>query len=86
MTAAESVFGAAVAGTGLLVVLVGLYRLGQGLKVVIDEACAAQAEYLRRSAFIPDDVTVSGYVYEVESGELREPGDRIAGEISERQR
>ena len=50
----------------------------------IDEACAAQVEYLRESDFIPDDVTISGYVYEVESGELREPGDRIAGEISER--
>nr|WP_274324117.1 carbonic anhydrase [Halosimplex aquaticum] len=51
----------------------------------IDEACAAQVEYLRQSDLIPDDITVSGYVYEVESGELREPGDRIAGEISERQ-
>lgn len=51
----------------------------------IDAACAAQVEYLRQSEFIPDDVTVSGYVYEVESGELREPGDRIAEEISERQ-
>lgn len=51
----------------------------------IDEACAAQVEYLRESSFIPDDVTVSGYVYEVESGELRRPGDRVAEEISERQ-
>jgi carbonic anhydrase len=51
----------------------------------IDEACAAQVEYLRQSELIPDDVTVTGYVYEVESGELREPGDRIAAEISERQ-
>ena len=50
----------------------------------IDEARAARVDYLRGSAFIPDDVTVSGYVYEVESGELRTPGDRIAGEISER--
>jgi carbonic anhydrase len=50
----------------------------------IDEACAAQVEHLRASAFIPDDVTVSGYVYEVESGELRHPGDRVAEEISER--
>ncbi|WP_049982792.1 carbonic anhydrase [Halorubrum sp. BV1] len=50
----------------------------------IDEACAAQVEYLRQSELIPDSVTVSGYVYEVESGELREPGDRIAAEISER--
>jgi carbonic anhydrase len=51
----------------------------------IDEACAAQVEYLRQSELIPDDVTVTGYVYEVESGEFREPGDRIAAEISERQ-
>lgn len=51
----------------------------------IDEACAAQVEYLRESAYIPDTVTISGYVYEVESGELRRPGDRVAEEISERQ-
>ena len=50
----------------------------------IDEACAAQVEYLRESEFIPDDVAVSGHVYEVESGELRHPGDRVAEEISER--
>jgi carbonic anhydrase len=50
----------------------------------IDEACAAQVEYLRQSDLIPDDVAVSGYVYEVESGELRMPGDRVAEEISER--
>jgi len=50
----------------------------------IDDACATQVEYLRDSAFIPDDVTVSGYVYEVESGELRRPGGRVAEAISER--
>ena len=50
----------------------------------IDDACATQVEHLRESAFIPDDVTVTGYVYEVESGELRRPGDRVAEEISER--
>ena len=33
---------------------------------------------------VTDDVTVTGYVYEVESGELRGPGDRVAEEISER--
>jgi len=51
----------------------------------IDEACAAQVAYLRESAFVPDDTTVSGYVYEVESGELRRPGERVAEAISERQ-
>ena len=50
----------------------------------IDVACAAQVEYLRESELIPDDVTVSGYVYEVESGALRRPGERVAEEISER--
>ncbi len=50
----------------------------------VDEACAAQVAYLEQSSFIPDDVTVTGYVYEVESGELREPGERVAEEISER--
>jgi carbonic anhydrase len=50
----------------------------------IDAACAAQVEYLRESELIPDDVTVSGYVYEVESGALRRPGERVAEEISER--
>jgi carbonic anhydrase len=50
----------------------------------VDAACAAQVEHLRDSELIPDDVTVSGYVYEVESGELRRPGERIAEEISER--
>jgi len=50
----------------------------------IDEACAAQVEYLRNSEFIPDEVTVTGYVYEVESGELRRPRTRVAEEISER--
>lgn len=52
----------------------------------IDAACAAQVEYLRESAFISDDTTVSGYVHEVESGELRRPDERIAEEISERRR
>jgi carbonic anhydrase len=51
----------------------------------IDEACAAQVESLRQSDLIPDSVTITGYVYEVESGELRRPGERVAEEISERQ-
>ena len=51
----------------------------------IDDACAAQVEYLRQSEFIPDDVTISGYVYEVESETLRQPHGRIAEEISQRQ-
>jgi len=33
---------------------------------------------------VPDDVTVTGHVYEVESGELRRPGGRVAEDVSER--
>jgi carbonic anhydrase len=50
----------------------------------IDVACAEQVKLLEEHALIPDEVPVSGYVYEVESGELRRPGERIAEEISER--
>jgi carbonic anhydrase len=50
----------------------------------VDEACAEQVRLVEEHAMIPDDVTVSGYVYEVESGELRRPGERVAEEISER--
>jgi carbonic anhydrase len=50
----------------------------------IDEACAAQVRLLEEHPLV--DATVHGYVYEVESGELRRPGDRIAEEISTRVR
>ncbi|MFC6825543.1 beta-class carbonic anhydrase [Halopelagius fulvigenes] len=50
----------------------------------IDEACAAQVAYLEDHELIPDDVTVTGYVYEVESGELRRPGERVAAQVNER--
>jgi carbonic anhydrase len=50
----------------------------------IDEACAAGVSYLEERELVPDDVTATGYVYEVGSGELRRPGDRIAEEIRER--
>ena len=50
----------------------------------IDEACAAQVDLLRDHPLIPDEVTVHGYVYEVESGELRRPGERVAAEINTR--
>jgi carbonic anhydrase len=49
----------------------------------IDEACSAQAEYLKNHPLIPD-VPVTGYVYEVESGHLRRPGEDLGDEISER--
>lgn len=50
----------------------------------IDEACRQQVEFLRNHPLIPDTVAVHGYIYEVESGALRRPGERIAAEISVR--
>ena len=50
----------------------------------IDVACAAQVTYLENHELIPDEVTVTGYVYEVESGHLRRPGERVAEQVNER--
>ena len=50
----------------------------------IDEACRAQVELIEAHPLIPDDVSVTGYVYEVESGHLRRPGERVAEQVNER--
>jgi carbonic anhydrase len=50
----------------------------------IDVACAAQVKYLEEHDLIPDDVRVHGYVYEVESGHLRRPGERISEQVNTR--
>jgi len=50
----------------------------------IDVACAAQVEHLATHGLIPDEVRVHGYVYEVESGHLRRPDERIAELVNER--
>lgn len=48
----------------------------------VDEICVKQIDYLRSSPLIPKDVTISGWIWEVESMRLRPP-HRI---ISERVR
>ncbi|MFA9417692.1 beta-class carbonic anhydrase [Natrinema sp. HArc-T2] len=50
----------------------------------IDEACQAQIDYLEAHPLVPDEVTVHGYVYEVESDALRRPGERVSEEINTR--
>ena len=50
----------------------------------IDEACQTQIDYLEDHPLIPDEVTIHGYVYEVESGALRRPGERVAEQINTR--
>lgn len=39
----------------------------------IDETSAAQAEAFRNHPLIPDEIPVSSFIYEVETGHLREP-------------
>ena len=50
----------------------------------IDNACEAQVEYLSNHPLIPDDTTIHGYVYEVESDALRRPGERVAEQVNTR--
>lgn len=50
----------------------------------IDDACAAQIELLRNHPLIPDHVEISGYIYEVESDQLRRPGERISERVNGR--
>ncbi len=50
----------------------------------IDVACAKQVEYLERHELIPENVRVHGYVYEVESGHLRRPGEHIPEKVNTR--
>ena len=48
----------------------------------VDQATVQQVEYLRRHPLIPADVSISGYVYEVETGRLRRPGQILASMVS----
>ncbi|WP_207592858.1 carbonic anhydrase [Halomontanus rarus] len=50
----------------------------------IDEACRAQIDYLEDHPLVPDEVTVHGYIYEVESGALRRPGERVSEQVNTR--
>ncbi|OTA79125.1 hypothetical protein M434DRAFT_87113 [Hypoxylon sp. CO27-5] len=38
----------------------------------LEDAVREDVEYLKRSATVPDDVTISGWVYEVETGKVRQ--------------
>ncbi|WP_435366010.1 beta-class carbonic anhydrase [Haloarchaeobius sp. DYHT-AS-18] len=51
----------------------------------IDVACEEQVAMLRNHPFIPDDVEVHGYVYEVESGALRRPHERLSEGVNTRE-
>jgi len=48
----------------------------------VDEICAAQVEYLRQHPLIPDHVTISGWIWEVETNSLRPPHARLAEKVN----
>lgn len=48
----------------------------------VDEICARQVEYVRNHPLIPDQVTVSGWIWEVESGHLRPPHERLSERVN----
>ena len=50
----------------------------------IDDACQAQIDYLEDHPLVPDEVAVHGYIYEVESGALRRPGERVSEQVNTR--
>ena len=50
----------------------------------IDDACNAQIEYLREHPLIPEEPTINGSVYEVESGALRRLSERISEQVNTR--
>lgn len=50
----------------------------------IDDACQAQIDYLEAHPLVPDEVAVHGYIYEVESGVLRRPGERVSEQVNTR--
>ncbi len=57
---------------------------GRWLKMFedVDETCRRQVELLRNSPLIPQDVTIHGYVWEVENRRLRPPGERLSERVN----
>ncbi len=43
----------------------------------VDDICAAQVDLVREHPLIPDHVTVSGWIWEVDTGNLRPPHQRL---------
>ncbi|MCS7264773.1 MAG: carbonic anhydrase [Armatimonadetes bacterium] len=51
----------------------------------IDEITVAQVELLRNHPLIPKDVTIAGYIYEVETGKLRRPFEMLSRRVNSHQ-
>lgn len=50
----------------------------------VDEITATQVELLRNHPLIPKDVTITGYVYEVETNQLRRPFEILSRRVNSR--
>ncbi len=48
----------------------------------VDETCLKQVDLLRSSPLIPEDVVVHGYIWEVETGKLRRPYERLSEKVN----
>lgn len=48
----------------------------------IDATCQKQVELMRSSPFIPKDVTITGYVWEIESMQLRKPFNKLSEKVN----
>lgn len=48
----------------------------------VDEVTVAQVELLRNHPLIPKDVTIAGYIYEVETGKLRRPFEILSRRVN----
>lgn len=48
----------------------------------VDEVCERQVQLLRESPLIPDDVVITGYVWEVENRRLRPPQQRLSERVN----
>lgn len=48
----------------------------------VDETCLKQVELLRSAPLIPEDVVVHGYIWEVETGRLRRPYERLSEKVN----
>lgn len=49
----------------------------------IDQTALAQVEALRQHPLIPKEIRITAYIYEVETGRLRRPGEILANRVRE---
>jgi carbonic anhydrase len=48
----------------------------------VDETCLKQVDLLRNSPLIPENVVIHGYIWEVETGRLRRPYERLSEKVN----